>query len=369
MKGVRFWGAAFAGSLLVACAGGSAAKLHEEAKFAEKDGRPEAALRKYREAIAADPENVEIHRDYQNLRRKVDGPQAVRDEYRRRRDENPKSAPAAYLYGRLLEKEELEREMKRSIELDPEFPWPRMALALYFGHQKRWSDAMVHLEHVLSRQEHVPAAIRLEAALCAMNLQRDDMAERQLLLAREENPRSAAPDFYLGALRLSQNKPLEAAAALEEALRKDPSWHRAFSLLARAYVRLGRIEEVERVRRLAREFTRTARDAEAKEELKQEFVLARSQEGGWSLTVYDRIDPPAQDPWVLQLVAEGQTVTITYRLFQMQDLSYRIERTIRRRGDGSRAENDQVWPVEKDDFATFYRRASSDLNSIRSRWP
>lgn len=95
-----------------------ARELHAAARVSLSQGRWKEAVERLRLARKLSPNDLEIHRLYQNTQRAHGREKEVVDEYRALRDGTPDSSFFHYLYGRLLPAEELRKEMQRAIELD-----------------------------------------------------------------------------------------------------------------------------------------------------------------------------------------------------------------------------------------------------------
>ncbi len=120
---------------LVLFAAAASASPNPEAAAALREGRareqsqdPEGALAAYRKAISLGPDFVEAHRAYQKLLRVTGRGDQARAEYALRRERDPRSAVAQYLFGRVADSADREPAFRAATELDPGFYWGWFAL-------------------------------------------------------------------------------------------------------------------------------------------------------------------------------------------------------------------------------------------------
>jgi len=163
-----------------------AKRLHGEALALEKAGRGEDALTRMREAVAYDPQSIVVNRDYQRLMRKAGKLDQIRDEYRKRAANLPKSADAQYLAARIEEGDALETGMKRALAIDAEHAWAHQALGAYYDALKRTDDAARHFERAALSRRAEPDHARTYIAFLYAN-QRYDAID-SLLIAWEKQP-------------------------------------------------------------------------------------------------------------------------------------------------------------------------------------
>src|SRR5262249_43010579 len=127
---------------------------------------------------------LEAHREYQDhvLLANRDGKPALIEEYRRRLQAHPDSPAFHYLLGRLLEGSERERELRRSVELDPNFCDGHLELAqLYRVKDKAQSDAEMRLARSLCSESD---DFRARLAITLANWGKLSDAEAEVLKAR-----------------------------------------------------------------------------------------------------------------------------------------------------------------------------------------
>ena len=99
-----------------------AASLQGQAKFEDYRAVYDYFLTKY-------PNSTLLHRDYQSLFDGFERTQDKIDYYKKMYEADPKSAMAAYLYGRCLGGMEAGDYFKKSIELDPKYFWGNFGMA------------------------------------------------------------------------------------------------------------------------------------------------------------------------------------------------------------------------------------------------
>ncbi len=359
--------------LLVACSTAERRLTpYEEAKEAERKGDIAGAIEKYRKAIEKEPENITVHREYQNLMRRAKRFDEVRMEYKFRMENNSGSALWLYLYGRLLDGKEMEGLMQRSIAADSAFVWAHHALALYYTNQNRWKDALRHLEYILAQGRTPEEGTRINAAVCYMNLGDDARAEEQLTLARQEFPGSANPIFHMGILHFNQKKFDLAAAELEEALQKDPRYFKAFGPLSQTYHVMGQKDQAARARQRARDFYRKTPEPE----MAKEFMVILEKQDGWGLSVWEKLAVEINSPlekgnWIYlaRMTRPDNRVMIQYTLTRTEALKFILVRSVvdpSTRRDLEAVDTTEL--SEKDEFDNFYRRVLRDTEALRKKY-
>jgi tetratricopeptide (TPR) repeat protein len=114
-----------------------------------RDGKKAKALAEYRKLIAAQPDNIDAHRGYQNLMRELGDIERVRKEYQAKLDASPDSALYNYLYGRLMEGAELEKAFQQAIKLDKTFFWAYYGLGQFYSNSHKYDESIKHFEATL----------------------------------------------------------------------------------------------------------------------------------------------------------------------------------------------------------------------------
>ncbi|MDI6733439.1 MAG: tetratricopeptide repeat protein [Planctomycetota bacterium] len=131
-------------------------KPNEEATRQVKEiPQHEKAIQQYREKLKENPDDIETHRAYQNLKRKWGAINNLRDEYQKKLKAEPKNPLYHYLYGRLLHGKELENAFNKALELEKESPNITLRFWLYFGlgqfylDNQQYKEALQNLETAL----------------------------------------------------------------------------------------------------------------------------------------------------------------------------------------------------------------------------
>jgi tetratricopeptide (TPR) repeat protein len=358
--------------LLIACGSAEERSLYDEAKESQRRGDVTGAIDKYRQVLASDPENINAHREYQNLMRKARREEEVRAEYRHHMESHSASAMWAYLYGRLLQGKELEAMMTKVLALDPEFIWAHHALSVYYVDEGRFEEALKNAEFILSKSGTPAEATRINAAICYSNLKREDKAEEQLTLAKSEFPGSANPPFFMGVLRFNQKRYELAAAELESALRKDPKFFKAYAPLSQTYHAMKQLDKAQATRQRAKEYYSKFPEPEMAKDFK--IVLEKQQD--WALSIWEKLSVEIDSPiekgnWIYlaRLVRPDNGIVIQYTLARTEALKHVILRSIYRPSDKRHLEPIETFELaEKDDFDSFYRRVTLDSAALRQKY-
>lgn len=359
-------------ALLAACSSTDPNKLSQKAKAQEREGNTEGALQTYRDAIAQKPDDVTLHRDYQNLMRRAKRTADVLAEYKEKAERNPASPMWQYLYGRMMDGAALEEAMKKVLALDANYFWAHHALAFYYKNQDRYEDALKEFEWVLGRVPNPPAEVAVNAAICYERMGRARDAEELLKRAKEGEPGSPLPYFYSGVLNLNARKYDAAARDLEACLQRAPSFSQAFSPLAQAYHGMGDFEKGRGVRDRARKYYEQSRD----DELAGDYLVHVERWGGWLLKGWERLTVDVDlkvEPGNIWFVAdvvrlEPPGVRVRYKLQRTADLTYLWIREVKD------AEGKTLEPLQTDRWAdapaygVFYRSVVRDFDSVRDRY-
>lgn len=155
--------------LLISCA----SPLDGEARGGKADGEyhyhrgirlrmadeRDAALAEFGRALALAPECVEAHREMQNIMLDLGFQEDLIRYYAKRLVENPRSARARYLYGRLLDDPaQQDREFSRAIRLDPGFFWGHYGKAVAAMRRGKLKQARSSLRRALAIEPSSPHA-------------------------------------------------------------------------------------------------------------------------------------------------------------------------------------------------------------------
>lgn len=231
--------------------GEQARELFEAAKVSESHGRADEAVERLRLALKFGPRDVEIHRHYQNLMRKRGRLDEARTEYQSRLDD--KDALSHYLYGRLLEGEDVERELRKALELDETLWVAHAGLGHYLFDKRDYVNCVPHLGMAFAKLKEKDLGTRLaEAYMRQGNMEAAAVAWEDV---KRDFP--AHPDGWYGqgtCFQFTGNHKL-AIEMFEQALKLDPGhWRCRLGLFqslneAREWERAGRLIEESRGRR------------------------------------------------------------------------------------------------------------------------
>lgn len=365
-------GAAVGLILLAACSSTDPGKLAQRARAQEREGDMEGALQSYREAIALKPDEVTLHRDYQNLMRRMKRTADVRAEYKEKAERHPASPMWQYLYARLMDGPALEEGMKKVLVLDANYLWAHHALAFYYKNQDRYEEALREFEWVLGRVPNPPAEVAVSAAICYERIGRPREAEELLKRAKDVEPGSPLPYFYSGLLSLNARKYDAAARDLEACLQRAPNFSQAFSPLAQAYHAMGDFEKGRGVRDRARKYYEQSRD----DEFAADYLVHVQRWGGWILKSWERLTvdvdlkmEPGNVWFVTEVVRlDPPGVRVRYKLQRTADLTYLWIREVKD-ADGKPLEPAQTdrW-ADAPSYAVFYRSVVRDFEPLRDRY-
>jgi predicted Zn-dependent protease len=138
--------------------------------------------------------------------------------------------------------------LRRVLELDPDHEEARLGLAVALLMGKSFAEAAEHFQHLLRSQ---PDNLRLQVGLaeCLDGLDQTAEAVRLVDDVLAQQPGFVTALSLRGQLALKSEQWAEAESWLREAIRRDPSDHRARYSLILCLERLGREEEANRQRK------------------------------------------------------------------------------------------------------------------------
>ncbi|HLG42257.1 MAG TPA: hypothetical protein VI643_02745 [Planctomycetota bacterium] len=366
----------FGGLALAACAGVDPKAKHEEGMEAAKQNRPSKAISLLREAVEAAPMDVVIHRDYQNLMRRVNRLNEVKVEYRRKMDAEPNSPLWIYLYARLLEGDELEVQMRRCLAADPEYFWGHYGLAVHYKNGDRFVDALRHLEWILKRfkASTLPEDVLITAAVCYSRTSQPDQAARLLGIASTRFAQSPLPPFYLGLLHQSEGRSDEAIRELGESIARDIDFFRAYAPLVQIHHSREEFDKAAALRKKAKDMY----SLHPIPELGNEFDIHLRRVEGWSMKVTEKLQPEADHPlepgtWYfvadLTPIASDRNVRLRYILHRTEELKHvLIRRATERDGKGVLAPVQKFEVATGDSYKAFHDTVITDARSLMERF-
>lgn len=358
------------------CAGAHPRVKHEEAMRAAQKNQPTKALALLREALEAAPDDVVIHRDYQNLMRRLNRLAEIRIEYQRKLDAAPNSPLWIYLYGRLLEGSDLEAAMKRCLELDPGYFWGHHGLGLYYKNHDRFVDALRHYEWILRRHppHTAPEDVLINAAVCYSRTARPEEAIRLLEIAVVRHPQSPLSPFYLGLQYRSEGRTTDAIRVLQEAIARDVDFFQGYAPLVQIYHGQGEFDTATALRRKAKSMY----SRHPIPEFGHNFEIHLQRLDSWSLRVTEKLMPQEEHPlepgtWYyvadVTPLASDRNVRIRYVLRTTEDFRFVVLRRVSDREDSK-----VLLPVTRHDIATgddyrgFHDFVMADVQPLLERF-
>jgi len=153
-----------------------------------------------------------------------------------------------------------EEEYQAALKADPHSVVVLNALGDLKRSQFRFDEAIAYYRQVQTiAPRDYDSAYGLGA--CYLFRQQPEGAIKYLRQALAIDPSSAAARLALGDALLRVDQPAKAVIELQAAVAREPDMRQAFTLLARAYRRLGRAQEAEEALKKSQELTRKAQEA------------------------------------------------------------------------------------------------------------
>jgi tetratricopeptide (TPR) repeat protein len=227
-----------------------------QARALAAEGKAEPSLAALRKAVFLHRGDVEISREYQNAMSRAGRKDEVVKEYRALAEAIPDEATWRYLYGRLLDGEALEKEMRAALQIDPSFYWAHFGLGQYCIDRGRPRDAVPHLT---AARDLRPEVMEAHDALAKAHhfAGEFESAERVWMEAVRQFPESPAPRVGLGVLykTIGRGDPSflpKAVEQLDAVLATWPETWEAYEPLIQACYALNETAKAERLRESAR---------------------------------------------------------------------------------------------------------------------
>ncbi len=215
--------------------------------------KEEAALEILDQLVREYPNNVRVHRDYQDLRIKLGDSTQVRDEYQKRAVEQG-DALSLLLFARVIENPEQRRaQIALAVERDPRLHWAYLARGNELARDGKYSEAREDFRHASLLASPFPEALRREAE---MSIELGEFAEaiEVLQTSLESNPDDTAAHYNLASCLSRVGRNAEAAEEFRKAIELDPRDRNAMLGLGNAYLRDQKIDEAAAIyRELARQ--------------------------------------------------------------------------------------------------------------------
>ena len=171
------------------------------------------ALAVFQEALKAAPDNVDAHRGYQDAMLALGKKDELIAEYKKMTEEKPNSAAACYLYSRLLDDPDEEKDwLDKAKALDDKFPYTYYGLGLRESETGDKESAEKDLRRALELKPDFPEAYRALGMLYVGERKADD-AEKLYLDAAKNLPKESFPHSYLSDIYYKQKKDNDKALA------------------------------------------------------------------------------------------------------------------------------------------------------------
>jgi len=157
------------------------------------------ALKVFQEAMKAAPDaiNVDAHRGYQDAMIALGKKDELLDEYQKMTEEKPDSAAVCYLYSRLLDDPDEEKDwLEKAKALDDKFPYTYYGLSLQESDAGDKESAEKDLRRAIELKPDFAHAYRALGMLYVGAGKPDD-AEKLYLEAAKNLPKEAFPHSYL----------------------------------------------------------------------------------------------------------------------------------------------------------------------------
>jgi tetratricopeptide (TPR) repeat protein len=209
-------------------------------------GLVERAAKDYREAAAADPWNVEMHRQAGNAFFKASRSVEAISAFEKVVALAPEDTDAWGQLGssnlRLQWWDPAIRAFEKALELEGDKPAGLLALGYAYERKPDFERALELYKRAEALAPRWPQApYRIGRTL--IKLDRLDDAEKWLNHALELDPKMAEASCFLGAVYLERKDLAGATSLLERTVALDPRFAKAYFYLGQAYQRTGRLEE------------------------------------------------------------------------------------------------------------------------------
>ncbi len=215
--------------------------VEKEVRSLLDQGKRTEAVARLRSELEKDPDNIGLHRLYQDTLRAMGESDRLQKEYQARLLKAPDDALAHYLYGRALILErtrEAQDEFKKAVELDPNFLWGYLGLS---SAMKMNDDKFEAVQALEQGMKHIPDSpllyLNLADVRYSMKLYREaiEAADKCIKL----DPSLPEPYETAGFSYLMQGDDTNARKYLERALKLAPQRAGAHLGLAHVYLNKG----------------------------------------------------------------------------------------------------------------------------------
>ncbi|MEW6026202.1 MAG: tetratricopeptide repeat protein [Planctomycetota bacterium] len=190
----------------------------------------------YRQKLADNPNDIELHRSYQNFMRQLGGLNDLKEEYLLKLNAAPQNPVLYYLYGRLTEGKELEDSFKRVLELEAKTPSPELRFWVYFGFGQYYLDAKKYkeaLQYLEMASKLRPDSLDVLHQMALVHYETDNITEAMKIWDNILEVKSDYLDAMLGKALIYKSRGMydNAITELENILKTDVTFWRAYEPL------------------------------------------------------------------------------------------------------------------------------------------
>ncbi|MBI3267769.1 MAG: tetratricopeptide repeat protein [Planctomycetes bacterium] len=252
-----------------------------------REGHVEQAGPAFEEAIKADPTDLEAHRGYQNTLRRLKQSERLLSEYKARLVREPLSPAAHYLYGRLLQGAEFEKELQAAVHLDTGFYLAHLALGQFYLKAGRLEEACAELKAAVEARPEAAEGHNLYAFAC-LKVDAVEPAELHYRRALKLQPEYADAHFGLGLVLKSTGRYSEAVDQFLPLVQKTPGAWDQHPPLIQCLTATGRYDEARAYRRALVQLYAVTKDPKFKAWTESDIDLIDM--GDLFLLVSERLD-------------------------------------------------------------------------------
>lgn len=206
----------------------------------QKQDPKEKKIAEYRQQLTGNPNDIELHRAYQNFMRQCGNLTELKEEYLLKLAVEPENPLYLYLYGRLAENTEVEISFKKALELEAKTPNPELRFWLYFGFgqfyldTKKYKEALRYLDMAIKLK---PDSLDARHQKALVYYETDNISEALNLWDKILTAKKDYPEAFLGKALIykSRNMTDKAIEELENILKIDATFWRAYEPLIQCY--------------------------------------------------------------------------------------------------------------------------------------
>ena len=211
-----------------------------QSQQAHKQAPHEKKIEEYRQKIADNPNDIDLHRSYQNIMRQWGGLNELKEEYLLKLNAEPQNPLYFYLYGRLTKGNELEDSFKRAMDLEAKTPNPELRFWIYFGLGQFYLDTKKYknaIQYLGMASKLKPDALDVLHQTALVYYEMDNITEAmnlwdKILLANKDYL-----DAMLGKALIYKSRGIydNVIKELENILKTDATFWRAYEPLIQCY--------------------------------------------------------------------------------------------------------------------------------------